>query len=490
MSWSEAVNEGLFLTPDVKLRPDGNRSILFSVERPDSRLRNIFRFLYPQQAVILALFDGKRKYSEIKETTAYLFGLKEREASDVVESIMSLAITKELTVGSLIVSASEVESKRVRVYDPRDFIVPADSVNFIDVRCNMPCAMLVLPTMRCVTDCLYCYADHEGCENRQEFDLPFFDRLLIQATECGIETIHFSGGDLFSRKDAFELIQLALKHDMYVSIPTKYPLTRDKVMRLADLGLPNIQISIDALCPDIIDKLMQVPGYGEKILETINHLSDFGIGIRTNTVLTPYNIYDAINLMRFLAKHPNVYRMNFTCYVRSIYHHDDSLFCSSIDVDAFEKEFNQIKREFPGKEISFGGGRPDDDPFSGSTTERTKAYKERSFCTANRRAVIVLPDGQVTVCEELYYHKDFIIGDLKKQSLMDVWNSPKAIELAYPQKETFPDGACKDCPDFKDCHEGLGRCYREAIKVYGSDHSHWPDPRCPYAPVVANSRSS
>jgi hypothetical protein len=122
MSWGEAVNEGLFLTPDVKLRPDGCRSILFSIERPDSRLRNIFKFLYPQQAIILALFDGNRKFSEIKATTAYLFGLEEREASDVVESIMSLPIANELTVGSLIVSASEVESKRARVYSPRDFI--------------------------------------------------------------------------------------------------------------------------------------------------------------------------------------------------------------------------------------------------------------------------------------------------------------------------------------------------------------------------------
>lgn len=40
-----------------------------------------------------------------------------------------------------------------------------------------------------------------------------------------------------------------------------------------------------------------------------------------------------------------------------------------------------------------------------------------------------MPDGKVTICEELYWHPHFIIGDLKKQTLKEIWNSQKAKDI-------------------------------------------------------------
>lgn len=470
---------GLLLSPEVKLRPDGGRAILFTVNPGDSR-DTAFCFLFPQQAVILSLFDGKRDLAAVSEAVAYMFDLDIQAASQQVDALLAVQVNNEQTIGSLLMDASAIEPEQVRVYDPKTFIIPAQKIDMENTRCRSPYTMLVLPTMRCVTNCKYCYADRESFHGKQEFDLTMYRRLLKEAGDCGIETIEISGGDFFCREDAFDIIESTLSAGMYLNIPTKYPLSRSQVQRLAATGLSTIQISIDSLDPEIIDRLMGVAGYGGKILQTLNFLGEAGIKVRTNTVLTPVNVREAISLARYLAEKPYVFMSNFTCYGRSLYRHDDSLFCSPEDVAIFEEEFSQLQEQYPGK-VTFSGGN--DNPYAGEEAVRAKKFWERAYCTANRRGIVVLPDGKVTICEELYGHEHFIIGDLTEQTLLEVWNSPKALKLAYPDQAEVTDGPCGDCPDFRRCHEGLGRCFREALKAYGYDRHYAPDPRCPRAPA-------
>jgi len=471
---------GLTLSPEVKMRQDGGRILLFPVNPGDSLFDPFFHFLNPPHAVILTLFDGKRDMTDIIRTVSYLFNMNRQEASNEVEKILSLKVNDTQTIGSLIIDANDIDHRKIRVYKPTDFIIPLEMIENSDVRCKIPSSVLVLPTMRCVTNCRYCYADRESFKGRKEFDLPLFKRLVKMMIECGIETVEFSGGDIFCRKDAFDMIKYTFSVGMYPSIPTKYPLSKNQISQLKAMGLSTIQISIDAINPDIIDWLVMRLGYGKKIIKTLNYLNEVGIQVRTNTVLTPHNIKDAINLIHYLAQLPNVFKIRSTCYSRSLYHHKDGLFSRLRDIYEFEKALNQIKVEFPDKGIFFSG--PNVDPNESNETKRISNFSERAICTANRNSLVVLPDGRVTICEELYGNEHFIIGDLNEQTLMEIWNSQKALELAYPAQSSVPDGACKDCSDFNQCHLGLGRCVRETLKAYGNDRWYWPDPRCPRAP--------
>jgi radical SAM protein with 4Fe4S-binding SPASM domain len=455
--------------------------VLFSIQRPDSKIRDIFRFLFPQQAVILSLFNGQRNLGQVKEDIAYLFDLNEEEASELLQAVLELPVGRDNKVKDLLVEVSQVDPGRVRFYDPHDFIVPYDQIDMTKVRCQRPTSLMILPTLRCYVNCRYCYADRQKARDKNEFSLHLFDRLLSEMWDCGMETAEFSGGDLFCREDAEELIGCVLSRGMYASIPTKYPLERNQIKRLAELGLSNMQISIDALTPRVIDSLVRMAGYGERILRTIELLAEFGIMVRTNSVITRHNSNETISLARYLVNLPHVYRMNFTCYSRSIYHHHDNLFCSPDEIKVFERKLNELKVEHPEKDISFNGDITD--PYDLTYDQKEANFSERAFCTANRRSLTVLPDGHVTICEELYYHPHFIVGNLKTQSLLEIWNSHRCLELAFPHQETFPDGPCSTCPDFESCNYQLGRCPREAIKAYGPERHHWPDPRCPRAPL-------
>jgi hypothetical protein len=65
---------------------------------------------------------------------------------------------------------------------------------------------------------------------------------------------------------------------------------------------------------------------------------------------------------------------------------------------------------------------------------------------------------------------------------MEMWNSPEALALIHPDQSAVPEGPCRTCGAFEECHSRQGRCWRDVLKSYGWDKPYYPDPRCPWAP--------
>ena len=87
----------------------------------------------------------------------------------------------------------------------------------------------------------------------------------------------------------------------------------------------------------------------------------------------------------------------------------------------------------------------------------------------------------------MYWNPRFIIGDLQKQTIQEVWNSPRALELAFPKKENFRNESfCKKCSIFAECYEYHNKCYADVLKAYGDENWDFPDPRCKFAQPFIN----
>lgn len=127
---------------------------------------------------------------------------------------------------------------------------------------------------------------------------------------------------------------------------------------------------------------------------------------------------------------------------------------------------------------------PKSDPFS--TLRRCRHQISASLILQNR--MFILPDGKVSICEQMYWHNDFIIGDLKTSSVEEVWNSQRALQLFKPSKSMFRDiSPCKKCIHFDDCNNKKRRCVVKVIKAYGLENWDYPDPRCRFAPPFNNN---
>jgi radical SAM protein with 4Fe4S-binding SPASM domain len=115
--------------------------------------------------------------------------------------------------------------------------------------------------------------------------------------------------------------------------------------------------------------------------------------------------------------------------------------------------------------------------------EKKKQFHQRGACTGNYSHLFILPDGQVTICEELYWHPQFIIGNITKQSLLQIWNSDTAKKkYAFPQEYIPKESACALCDEYQVCRSVKQVCWRDILKAYGQDKWFYPDVNCHRAP--------
>ena len=119
----------------------------------------------------------------------------------------------------------------------------------------------------------------------------------------------------------------------------------------------------------------------------------------------------------------------------------------------------------------------------GDKEYKKENFNNRAYCTANVTQFAILSDGQVTICEELYWNPKFIIGNVNTQSLKEIWHSEKALQLAHLNRDMFSEkSVCKSCSLFEECRLNKGVCWSQVEKVYGRENWDFPSPLCPYAP--------
>ena len=112
-------------------------------------------------------------------------------------------------------------------------------------------------------------------------------------------------------------------------------------------------------------------------------------------------------------------------------------------------------------------------------------FFDRGFCSGNYSSLFILPDGNVTMCEELYWIDTFFLGNVLQSSLEEIWNSSRALSLFNIKQESVPsDSLCSKCKDFVKCRSLKQVCYKEIIKNYGEDKWYYPDVNCPYTKNV------
>lgn len=131
---------------------------------------------------------------------------------------------------------------------------------------------------------------------------------------------------------------------------------------------------------------------------------------------------------------------------------------------------------------------PDKDNTCNMTfAEKKQAFNKRAKCTGNMSSFIILPNGNVSVCEETYFNKNLILGNILNSTIMEVWNSEKAKNLFFIPQSKFPkESPCSNCIDFVECRYGTGVCWTDAMAAYGEENWLFPTPECPYAPTPKN----
>ena len=482
------------LNPNYDLKVDKNRVVITN-RSSDPTINNFIGFIHPVFALILSLFDGEKTFPEVLGNIAAILK-KERSAA---EKIITPLLENETEYHfdfddyhfsfpvNILVKKSKHGGRAAKRYDVESFLIPKKDLDMETWRLHRPLDTLFMINTRCLTDCVYCYADR-GTVMDCKIPLARLKELIKEAKSIGVRTFDITGGELFLYPHWEELLTELVNSGFYPYISTKCPLTRETLEKLKKIGIKRIQVSIDSVVADEMKVMLKVGGdYCQKMQETLRLLDEHGFDIFTNSQVTSINQGNIHLLIDFLLSLRKIKSIKLGPAAFSLYRKEQAYMAYRANIGKIKKieaRIDQLKEQYRDNiSINFSGYIEKDKLLCVGEKKRL-AFNKRARCSGNFYAFIILPDGNVTVCEELYWHPRFIIGDLKKQSIEEVWNSDKALELYNISKEMIrEEGQCKKCDEFDNCHKHKGVCWKEVLYAYGEENWDYPDPKCPYAPA-------
>ncbi len=372
-----------------------------------------------------------------------------------------------------------------RIFRTDDFLF--DEYDFETERyLHAPLNMTFMPTNHCLTDCLYCYADKR---HKMGAMIPFarLVEIMDEAKNLGVLSFNVVGGEMFCYPKWRQLLaEIKKRNFQMMRLSTKMSLTEEDIDYLLSIGINEIQVSLDSLDVTTEQYLVKVDAnYVNRIKQTLRWLKGKGFDVQIATVLTRFNdSVENLEAMHYFFKEIQVESWNLTPGFESLYRAAHSFISSREALNKVRDFVNRIQDDTKTR-INFSDTFFDRE--YGEVKEGSRNFKS-ARCSGLYSHFFILPEGKVTVCEQLYWKPEFIIGDLNEQSIVEVWHSDRVKELLnLKQKDIKTSSPCSSCDIFDSCFSNLNRCWAEILKAYGDENWDYPDPRCAKAPKMKNN---
>lgn len=487
------------LNPEYILKNDDGRALIITKDVLRAIEPVVESVIHPIHAMLLSFFDGKTIKDDAVRMACEVLDVEESTIINFVDTItdnqnsIGINITDTdillFPKNTLITHQEPLDRERYpySMFEYEDFKVKTD-------RHFTPSRITFMVTTQCYTNCVYCYADR-----RKDITLIPFERvkeIVDEARNIGVVSFDVIGGEFLMYKHWKELLLLLYQNNYFPFISTKVPIKKDDINYLKKIGVKDIQISLDTLVPKHSSLLLQVnEKYVDNIKNTIKLIDEYGISIQIHTIISSLNdsVYDMESILGFIRSLSHINSWKIDIAASTLYKSEDHYNQTKTQREKLAvlvDYFDTIKNSEINFRIISGDINLQDNPNPNELSETEKqlffSSKRDIFCAANYSSIFILPDGKVTICEELYWNTQFIIGDCLQDSIENIWNSPKAKSLYYIAKESIQDNsACKSCNIFTKCRQEFGGvCWREVIKAYGTENWDYPDPRCPRAAKI------
>jgi radical SAM protein with 4Fe4S-binding SPASM domain len=246
-------------------------------------------------------------------------------------------------------------------------------------------------------------------------------------------SFNVTGGEPFLRADLFKILEdMGRKgFDLYL-LSNGILINRDKAVRLADLGIKGVQISLEG--PEEIHESIRGKGSFSASLKGIAHLISEGITVTLNMTLSELNAGN-ISEMVELTKSLGLNRLGFSRLVPS------------------GKGAGLLPYTLSRENVEDLG----DVPLGG--------------CAAGVSGLTILPDGTITPCRRL----PVSVGNIRKDSLRELWVTSPILESLRDRSQY--QGKCGSCKRWAACRgcRAIAYAYSQAK---GEGHLLAEDPQC------------
>ena len=268
-------------------------------------------------------------------------------------------------------------------------------------------------THECNLRCKHCLNNSGNKIPNQLNDDEIFN-LIIEFSKAGMQEIRFTGGEPLVHNKIYEFISLAHKLGMYTSIGTNGTLiTIEEAKKLKLAGLNKAIVSIDGT--EVAHDNIRGKGSYKKTILGINNLEDNGIQVRINSVIMKSNMNDVIDLAKELnKKHIHLMIRRFIESGRG-----SLLENNTLTQEDYNFVKNSLKNELKDKYI-IGHYLNENEQINYRINLPFNFIKG---CKAGQRSLIILPNGDISLCGFLAAQGFNPIGNIRNvKNWIDFWN--------------------------------------------------------------------
>lgn len=339
-------------------------------------------------------------------------------------------------------------------------------------------------TFRCNLACKHCSV-HSSPFVDTSWDLTTDEALqtVERIAEVNPSLVILTGGDPFIRKDMPQIIQALLDKQFRVGIESNGMLITDELaQQMADAVLAGRDISVavsidggDATSHDF----QRGTGSYELALRGIETLRKHGVPVQVQCVVNRVNI-DTLPKLFSLAEHLDLYMLAFAFVnpVGRALEFLDQLEMTPADLERSLQLILAGMEAHPSVHtvIKLPPALIPPHLYPRFTALRNRrTHQPVALSTScNFPLLGILPDGSVTVCSVTRTRVQAQMGNVKDESLVDIWQRNHFDEMRKQYVEaTWLTGICGDCVFKKGCK---GSCRAWAYMEYGAYSD--PHPLC------------
>jgi pyrroloquinoline quinone biosynthesis protein E len=329
-----------------------------------------------------------------------------------------------------------------------------------------PYTLIAELTYKCPLRCVYCSNPLDYAGHDREMDTETWRRVFREAEGLGVVQVNLTGGEPLVRSDLESLIEEARRLDLYTNLITSgIPLTRERLARFRQLGLDNVQVSVQDVAAPASDRIAGLRSFDRK-LEVARWVKELGFPLTLNTVLHRDNL-DRIEEVVALAESLAVDRLELanTQYLGWALLNRRALLPTRAQLDRARKAAAEARERLKGRmEVLF------------VLPDYYSEFPKACMDGWGRRFLLVSPDGLALPCHVAHTLPGVTFDNVRARPLEEIWRESPGFNR-FRGEEWMPE-PCRSC-DRRAIDYGGCRC--QAFHLTGDAAA--TDPACSLAPL-------
>jgi len=329
---------------------------------------------------------------------------------------------------------------------------------------KMPLWLVLELTYRCPLQCPWCNNPLDY-ESYNELNTEEWKRVLREARALGSVQLGFSGGEPMLRPDLEELVEEADQLGFYTNLITSgVGLNRERLTKLKEVGLKQVQLSLQSSDKKINDDLVGVESFDIKI-EVLKMIKEFDFPMVLNVPVSRHNIAQVPDIIK-LAEEAGVDYIEFA----NLQYYNWALLNRAEFLptrEQLEEAENAIieARKHLGNKMTIYFVIPD-------------YYADRPKACMNGWGTIhltIAPDGTALPCQEARVMTNLEFSSVKDHSLKWIWEESPSFQKY--RGDSWMKEPCRTCPEKE---KDFGGCRCQALLLTGEAEN--TDPACAKSP--------